>query len=325
MSWNRAKTSLISKDHKRISKDSDAADSCSGRCGDNNSNYDCQCNSYCERYNDCCANYYSLCKGAQSISRSELSELAQELWDNDANRLSSSQYEINLQTKLSNYGEKVDRSSSNFFTSVNTWRLGGTFDAFQDLLDNYVLKTGTAESVSSAEGREMEAFLDDIMATTVMQRTYSLLQAKGYFSSLEGFRDFVNNVWFTLYSRSSNRLDSSAFEHTFVGEVKNSAVSGFHNWLQFYYLEQDGRLNYYGYVREANPNQILLQFSVDGYVKTLSSIMLGVSPEFELALYSVCFVSQPNSLCRFDLEGNEVQIQTYDYTGGYIGSAYFNV
>ena len=75
----------------------------------------------------------------------------------------------------------------------------------------------------------------------------------GYFSSQNAFRNFVENVWFSLYSRSSNKLDSSAFEHIFVGEVKNSAaVSGFHNWLQFYYLEQAGRLNYYGWVRESN-------------------------------------------------------------------------
>ena len=48
--------------------------------------------------------------GAQSISQSELSSLAQSLWDNDVNRLSSSDYTVNKQTQLSNYNEKIDRS-----------------------------------------------------------------------------------------------------------------------------------------------------------------------------------------------------------------------
>merc|ERR1712002_1017932 len=177
------------------------------------------------------------------------------------------------------------------FSSVKTSRLGGTWPAFENLLDNYILKTGNTETVTSGETNEMNTFLDQVMATEVMQLTYNFLSSKGYFSSQTAFKNYIENVWFSLYSRSSGRLDSSAFEHIFVGEVKNSAVSGFHNWLQFYYLEQAGRLNYYGWVREEDPNQLLIQFAVDGYVKTLSSIMLGVSPEFELALYSVCFVS----------------------------------
>eukprot|EP00057_Strongylocentrotus_purpuratus_P024775 XP_011679249.1 PREDICTED: poly(U)-specific endoribonuclease [Strongylocentrotus purpuratus] len=302
-----------------------AAGSCSNRCGSNNNIYDCQCNSQCINYQDCCADYFIKCKGVDKLYESDLTALAGDLWNQDVNRLSSSQYTINKQTKLSDYDPAVDRSSSKFFTSVKTSNLKGTWPSFQNLLNNYVIKTGTSEQVSSGEEAEMDTFMNKIMATSVMTTTYELLNEKGYFDDKASFKKYVEGVWFNLYTRSSGRLDSSAFEHTFVGEIKNSAVSGFHNWYQFYLMEKTGRLNYYGYVEEANPNLILLQFSVDNYVKKLSSLMHGVSPEFELALFTTCFVSNPGSSCSFKLQGSTVRIQTYDYNGGYIGSAFFNV
>ena len=44
---------------------------------------------------------------------------------------------------------------------------------------------------------------------------------------------------------------SSGFEHVFVGETKtrDSIVSGFHNWIQFYLQEKKGNLNYYGFLK----------------------------------------------------------------------------
>lgn len=43
-------------------------------------------------------------------------------------------------------------------------------------------------------------------------------------------------------------MDSSGFEHVFVGETKTgSEIIGFHNWLQFYLQEKHGHLDYKGY------------------------------------------------------------------------------
>ena len=63
-------------------------------------------------------------------------------------------------------------------------------------------------------------------------------------------------IWFKMYARSRDTErkgieDSSAFEHTFVGETKISGPIGFHNWIRFYLLEKAGELNYKGYVRRA--------------------------------------------------------------------------
>ena len=43
-------------------------------------------------------------------------------------------------------------------------------------------------------------------------------------------------------------MDSSGFEHVFVGETKSGTeIIGFHNWLQFYLQEKHGHLDYKGY------------------------------------------------------------------------------
>jgi hypothetical protein len=47
----------------------------------------------------------------------------------------------------------------------------------------------------------------------------------------------------------------SGFEHVLIGETKNGVVSGFHNWLHFYYEENeaiDANLNYMGWVNQAD-------------------------------------------------------------------------
>lgn len=61
----------------KLSLWSDRLDSCQGRCGASLDNtYSCQCNAHCENFNDCCSDYYMLCKGeghSQTNSRFKMS------------------------------------------------------------------------------------------------------------------------------------------------------------------------------------------------------------------------------------------------------------
>lgn len=314
-----------------------AVTSCSGRCdGSYRRDSPCQCNRACTRFGDCCHDYQTLCLGGsrpggapvakQPISSGDISGLARSLWTADTNRVPGMMYSIRKQTRISHLYRRRDRAPKSLFTNVLPAAIyGSTITPFRALLNNYERSTGVAERTTTTEQREIDAFLTAIFNTDVIQSTYNLLYNKGHFSSEADFKDFMKTTWFGLYSRSGGILDSSAFEHTFVGEMKNGAVTGFHNWIQFYLQEMAGNLNYYGYRSEKQPNQLLLQFNWAGQVKTLSSIMYGVSPEFELALFSVCFIARPNDLCTFTINGHNVAIRTWKIEGDKLGAAYFHV
>ena len=60
--------------------------------------------------------------------------------------------------------------------------------------------------------------------------------------------------------------------------------------------------------------------------KPISTTYIGVSPELEMALLTVCFIVRPDSLCPIRLAGEEFHIQTVvvEYQGTrHVGTAYF--
>ena len=66
-------------------------------------------------------------------------------------------------------------------------------------------------------------------------------------ATVEGFISELKTYWFQLYTRTSG-LDSSGFEHVFLGEVRGSSeVTGFHNWIRGYFEEKAGRWEYGGW------------------------------------------------------------------------------
>lgn len=44
---------------------------------------------------------------------------------------------------------------------------------------------------------------------------------------------------------------------------------------------------------ESYPDVLAMQFNWDGYYKEVGSAFIGSSPEFEFALYSLCFIARP--------------------------------
>ncbi len=57
----------------------------------------------------------------------------------------------------------------------------------------------------------------------------------------------------------------------------------------------------------------------------VSSIFLGLSPELELALYTLCALLKPDDSCTVSLGGKKVDIQTHVFKirgKKYLGSAY---
>ena len=64
---------------------------------------------------------------------------------------------------------------------------------------------------------------------------------------MDTFKDLLRQYWFQPYSRADTGvLDSSGFEHTFLGELYEDGgdVLGFYNWVVTYYEEKADRFQY---------------------------------------------------------------------------------
>ncbi|XP_059657691.1 uncharacterized protein LOC132304147 isoform X1 [Cornus florida] len=232
----------------------------------------------------------------------DLSKACSKLWELDLNRLIPGRdYEIDCGEGKKVY-QKEDMAQGSLFSwlSKDIFRRA-TYSRFCSLLDNYNPHEGHKEVVTSQERQEQAAFIEEISRTAPIKYLHKYLSSKGIVSGdSQDFKRFMTGLWFDLYGRGGTYGCSSAFEHVFVGEIKQRGeqeVSGFHNWLQFYLEEAKGRVDYQGYIfprrRGETPDSetqlLTIQFEWNGVLKSVSSTLVGVSPEFEVALYTLCF------------------------------------
>eukprot|EP00656_Telonema_subtile_P050915 TRINITY_DN6719_c0_g1_i2.p1 TRINITY_DN6719_c0_g1~~TRINITY_DN6719_c0_g1_i2.p1 ORF type:complete len:261 (-),score=75.70 TRINITY_DN6719_c0_g1_i2:280-1062(-) len=229
-------------------------------------------------------------------------------------------YKINLQGGKKAY-QKSDRAGEPLFDSVDqeVWDRP-TYHLFTKLLDNYVAECGVAEVVTDAETDENWDFVSAIMDSECMQYVHQYLVRLGKAKkSPRSFASQLYNIWFQLYRRENRAGDSSGFEHVFVGEEKDGKIIGFHNWIQFYFEEKKNEVDYKGFIvprkrgsefPDGDEQLLTIQFAWDSEddgqaeVKMMSSMLIGVSPEFEMALYTLCFLAGE--------EENVVKIGPYD-------------
>ncbi|XP_072262592.1 uridylate-specific endoribonuclease [Pyxicephalus adspersus] len=321
--------------------------SCDGRCGEKfNKKNTCHCNTKCDKYGNCCSDYADLCGGdvrktnrddneasnfvgnpheGADISNEDIKAVSEKLYQSDVNKAAESDIILNKQELVKKDTTKDDLCDEPLYKYVNEELFKKpTYAAFIKLHDNYDRKTGTDETYSPEELKEQEHFLQEMMKTKVMKELYKFFQGKGLYATEKEFVDDLQKMWFGLYSRSSGEKDSSGFEHVFVGEVKKGKVSGFHSWIRFYLLEKKGMLNYYSHnfdgPWESYPDVLGKQFHWDGYLKMVGSQFIGSSPEFDFAMYSLCFISRPGKKCRISMDGHELSIQTFEWTKNTYGN-----
>ncbi|XP_018611855.1 uridylate-specific endoribonuclease B [Scleropages formosus] len=270
-------------------------------------------------------------------SERELFVVVQELWDSDVNRLQPGKdYRISLQGKargVMTTNDDNDTAGLPLFTYVDEDIFKKeTFLAFISLLDNYESDAGEPEVVTPEEIVENHKFLDSVMETAPMKITHKYLVEKQLSpKDTEEFKQQLYGIWFELYARrGSSRPDSSGFEHVFVGETRGGrTVIGFHNWIQLYLQEKLGHIDYKGYSSDSNSPQpdenkhiLALQFSWKNGIKPKGSIFIGVSPEFEFALYTLCFLTSPNERVKVSFSLYEVEIVCHHYNQKHIGTTY---
>ncbi|CAG07114.1 unnamed protein product [Tetraodon nigroviridis] len=256
----------------------------------------------------------------------ELTEALNQIWSLDANRLRpGTDYVISLQGKAGFVAQGSncarDRARAPLFTYVDEDKLRSieTYAHFINLLDNYEMSTGVSERVTSEELQENRLFIDSIMKTDVMKYTHKYLVGKGQAPSdpLQ-FKKQLYDIWFRLYHRDrSGGEDSCGFEHVFVGETKNGQeIMGLHNWIQFYLQEKHNHVDYKGYKARDNkdtPDEddhvLNLQFSWRGLVKPIGGSFIGVSPEFEVALFTIVFLMSTEKMTSVVVKVHEYVLE----------------
>eukprot|EP00058_Branchiostoma_floridae_P009026 XP_002594514.1 hypothetical protein BRAFLDRAFT_87710 [Branchiostoma floridae] len=209
------------------------------------------------------------------------------LWFVDRNHLwKREDYEVDL------HGDRLFP----FFLPYNLEQIP-TYKAFIRLLDNY--EFNLPEYVTKKEVNDARAFLNCCLDTEVMQEAHHFLAEK-------------------------------AFEHTFVGETRCQHMMGFHNWLRLYKQECQGsiKVNNCWQCCDFGDRMILkIAFTWDVGIQTrdrcscMCSFFVGTSPEFELALYTVCFLAGGGGRTEVFLGGKMVTIVTEE-RDGHLGSCY---
>ncbi|XP_009001451.5 uridylate-specific endoribonuclease isoform X1 [Callithrix jacchus] len=312
-----------------------APTSCQGRCYEAfDKHHQCHCNARCQEFGNCCKDFESLCSdregfsySSDAISKEEIQSISEKIYRAETNKAQKEDIVLNRQNRISpsETRDQVDHCPKPLFTYVNEKLFSKpTYAAFINLLNNYQRVTGHGEHFNAQQLAEQDAFLREIMKTAVMKELYSFLQHQNRYGSEQEFVDDLKNMWFGLYSRGKEEGDSSGFEHVFSGEVKKGKVTGFHNWIRFYLQEKEGLVDYYSYILDgpwdSYPDVLAMQFNWDGYYKEVGSAFIGSSPEFEFALYSLCFIARPGKVCQLSLGGYPLAIRTYTWDNSTYGN-----
>ncbi|KAK9892283.1 hypothetical protein WA026_019090 [Henosepilachna vigintioctopunctata] len=193
-----------------------------------------------------------------------------------------------------------------------------TISKLVPLYDNYILKSDVNEDCTNQEKEEENVLLKTILSTDIMKATRNFLIEKGSIKNDREFENLLHEIWFYPYSRGKRKVGSSGFEHVFLAEIKKNEVSGLHNWLYFEKEESNQRANYLGYLKKIDlggKGAILkYTFNFHGINKPVGAMFIGTSPEFEMALYSACFILRADKICPLKLNGHRFGIRTYSYS-----------
>ena len=209
---------------------------------------------------------------------------------------------LNLQPLVGNDGN--DQAQANLIESVDPRILDRpTIQALVPLLDLYTANPTRGEQGyppekiaerKSAQRRFLEAVLD----TPLMGEAHRFLVQRHAVPSDPGpFLDWLTRIWFGFFGGTQ---DLSGFEHVFVGEIEENAtgsVRGYHNWVKYYLDQKAGRIDYLGRrAARLTPDGVSASFAWTapgtqrGYLKNTGSLLIGTSPELELAMGTIAWL-----------------------------------
>lgn len=263
----------------------------------------------------------------------ELTTFFTRLWNGDSGKtlLDEGRIRLDIGGKTTER-ETQDKAPRKLFQYVNEREIFShpTVAALLQMHNNYKARASTPEDQerNQAELQEINRFLNLVINSPTMQRTNTFLRSNNLLTNSSWSRT-LRHIWFDLYSRHRGVMGSSGFEHVFLGEIDDGKVKGSHNWIWFYQMEKKGLINYQGYLSAPTSNPYLMStkftwpFENHVYKKSKTSFIMGSTPEFDMALFTVCFLKHPNGISKFKINGTTFMVQTWKNNDGTLGSAYF--
>lgn len=244
----------------------------------------------------------------------DLRTAAAKLWELDESLRPGVDYRVDLQR-----GGQMRLSARPFFADVDASLFldkstRPTFHLFFTLLERLSRPAVQAGVLSADDEKANWAFIDAVCRTKCMHFTHDWLVANGKAdASWHAFKAQLVQLWFSLSSGGSG---TTAFERIFFGTPRSDGkVVDVHNWVQIYRLERAGVLDYSGYTpaqgyRGDYPDEdqqlLTIKFAWQAEDSPGTTSFIGTSPEFEFALYTMCFLngqeSNPVTLAGYEVE-----------------------
>lgn len=260
----------------------------------------------------------------EAVSRAgnSIQRAASLLWELDENRLRPTvDYSLDLQHAASGSAPGNVAARRLFrFLSPQVWKRR-TFGTFRTLLNRYDPRSISVDTIDD----ELD-FLVAISETPCIRFVREWLVANGMVEStcMEDFCCLLMGMWFTEHPGKKSVSQPTGFQHVFCGEINGRRhLSGLHNFVRVYLEEQQGNLHYMGYMstREDSPSSPLssqhmlkIRFGLHGHEKRMSSMFFGVSPEFEVGLYSLITLSGKSRIVT-NLGSHRAQIKAVGVEG----------
>ncbi|CDF37575.1 unnamed protein product [Chondrus crispus] len=222
------------------------------------------------------------------------------LWDLDENRLTPEiDYSLDLQqpTDYAHAGIAASRPLFSQF-SPEVWKRT-TYGKFRNLLGRYDPRAFSIDTTDDEAD-----FISTIIETPCLHFVRRWLISNGHLppSTLKTFSSLLLKVWFSEHAGRNTQAQATGFQHVFCGEFRRSkGLSGLHNFISVFLAEQQGHLHYMGYDKSSlkvqstelrKQHMLKIRFGLYGRQKQMSSMFFGVSPEFEVGLYSLMILAK---------------------------------
>lgn len=192
------------------------------------------------------------------------------------------------------------------------------------LHDNYEMDVKTKETVTPEERKEESELLDNFLGTDVFKAAMKFLVEKEFIPNDEyEFKDTLRRIWFSQFQRVEGEPSSSGFEAVFLAEKLDSYMIGPQSWIYFAKQEAQKKLDYRGYIKDTKLGdkgeaiKVRTAFNIPDTKHSVTTLLVGLSPELEMALYTVCFYVRPNDVCPISLGGKDINLVStrFNYFG----------